>query len=277
MTLGIMGLDKVGLQIVATAGDTEKERRHARTFIFWFSMAPPHPHSHPATRVPRPPSPPWGAAAANGRHPGVSASECASSRMWHAGHAAHITPGAHVRNIRKKHTADSPLPSPDLARRSHARARPTNLDLLEDQKKTRTARARTAQPATSSLTTLSPPTPPPPPHSINNTGSLLPIREKGNWLMCTLLIANTVANVFLPILVASFAGGLVGFIVSTILILLLAEIVPQVCVGGACVRVCVRVAGARTSTHIALSPSLCLCFHAKTRIFAPKQTNKQNA
>lgn len=30
MTLGIMGLDKVGLQIVATAGDTEKERRHAR-------------------------------------------------------------------------------------------------------------------------------------------------------------------------------------------------------------------------------------------------------
>jgi hypothetical protein len=33
MTLGIMGLDKVGLQIVATAGDTEKERRHAREFF----------------------------------------------------------------------------------------------------------------------------------------------------------------------------------------------------------------------------------------------------
>ena len=45
--------------------------------------------------------------------------------------------------------------------------------------------------------------------------------------MCTLLIANTVANVFLPILVSSFAGGLVGFITSTVLILLLAEIVPQ--------------------------------------------------
>ena len=66
------------------------------------------------------------------------------------------------------------------------------------------------------------------PLSLHHQGSLLPIREKGNWLMCTLLIANTVANVFLPILVASFAGGLVGFITSTILILLLAEIVPQV-------------------------------------------------
>jgi len=33
MTLGIMGLDKVGLQIVATAGDTEKERRHARELL----------------------------------------------------------------------------------------------------------------------------------------------------------------------------------------------------------------------------------------------------
>ena len=30
MTLGIMGLDKVGLEIVAKAGDTEKERKHAR-------------------------------------------------------------------------------------------------------------------------------------------------------------------------------------------------------------------------------------------------------
>ena len=76
---------------------------------------------------------------------------------------------------------------------------------------------------TPASTPLPPPLPP-----LSPSGSLLPIREKGNWLMCTLLIANTVANVFLPILVASFAGGLVGFITSTILILLLAEIVPQV-------------------------------------------------
>jgi hypothetical protein len=65
----------------------------------------------------------------------------------------------------------------------------------------------------------------PPPSS---PGSLLPIRDKGNWLLCTLLIANTVANVFLPILVASFAGGLVAFVASTVLTLLFAEIVPQV-------------------------------------------------
>ena len=33
MTLGIMGLDKVGLEIVAKAGDTEKERKHARELL----------------------------------------------------------------------------------------------------------------------------------------------------------------------------------------------------------------------------------------------------
>ena len=56
---------------------------------------------------------------------------------------------------------------------------------------------------------------------------LIPVREKGNWLLCTLLIANTIANTFLPILIASFAGGIYGFIGSTILILVLAEIAPQ--------------------------------------------------
>jgi hypothetical protein len=56
---------------------------------------------------------------------------------------------------------------------------------------------------------------------------LIPIREKGNWLLCTLLIANTVANTFLPILIASFAGGVVAFVVSTVLTLVLAEILPQ--------------------------------------------------
>ena len=71
---------------------------------------------------------------------------------------------------------------------------------------------------------FSPTPPPPPPH---HSGAILPIRNKGNWLLCTLLIANTVANVFLPILIESFAGGVVSFVVSTILTLILAEIVPQ--------------------------------------------------
>lgn len=57
--------------------------------------------------------------------------------------------------------------------------------------------------------------------------ALIPVREKGNWLLCTLLIANTIANTFLPILIASFAGGIYGFVGSTILILVLAEIAPQ--------------------------------------------------
>ena len=60
-----------------------------------------------------------------------------------------------------------------------------------------------------------------------NAKVLIPVREKGNWLLCTLLIANTIANTFLPILIASFTGGIYGFIGSTILILVLAEIAPQ--------------------------------------------------
>ncbi|KAK9806553.1 hypothetical protein WJX73_000035 [Symbiochloris irregularis] len=60
-----------------------------------------------------------------------------------------------------------------------------------------------------------------------NAKKILPLRERGNWLLCTLLIGNTLANSFLSILLAGVTTGILGLIISTALIVVLAEIVPQ--------------------------------------------------
>lgn len=80
------------------------------------------------------------------------------------------------------------------------------------------------------------------------------MRQRGNWLLCTLLIGNTIANcarpalphlqflrhmhelsdglcyaaAFLSILLAGYTSGVLGLVLSTVLIVLFAEIVPQV-------------------------------------------------
>lgn len=70
---------------------------------------------------------------------------------------------------------------------------------------------------------------------------ILPIRLRGNQLLCTLLLGNTVVNAGIAILTASFTSGLLGSLLSTAFILIFGEIVPQ--------SVCSRyglAAGART-------------------------------
>jgi len=56
---------------------------------------------------------------------------------------------------------------------------------------------------------------------------IIPIREKGNLLLCTLLLGNVAVNAALAILLADFAGGLSGFILSTAFIVIFGEIIPQ--------------------------------------------------
>jgi hypothetical protein len=56
---------------------------------------------------------------------------------------------------------------------------------------------------------------------------IYPLRATGNLLLCTLLLGNTSANALFSILIADKTGGIIGFITSTFLILIFAEIVPQ--------------------------------------------------
>ena len=56
---------------------------------------------------------------------------------------------------------------------------------------------------------------------------ILPLRERGNQLLCTLLLGNTLVNALLAILTASITSGVVGGILSTAFILIFGEIIPQ--------------------------------------------------
>jgi len=56
---------------------------------------------------------------------------------------------------------------------------------------------------------------------------VMPIRAKGNLLLCTLLLGNVAVNSALAILLANFAGGIMGFILSTAFIVIFGEIIPQ--------------------------------------------------
>eukprot|EP00602_Paraphysomonas_sp_CaronLab_P000396 CAMPEP_0185032998 /NCGR_PEP_ID=MMETSP1103-20130426/21585_1 /TAXON_ID=36769 /ORGANISM="Paraphysomonas bandaiensis, Strain Caron Lab Isolate" /LENGTH=635 /DNA_ID=CAMNT_0027569117 /DNA_START=55 /DNA_END=1959 /DNA_ORIENTATION=- len=56
---------------------------------------------------------------------------------------------------------------------------------------------------------------------------ILPIRKKGNLLLCTLLLGNVATNALLSILMADMTSGLVGFLSSTVMIVIFGEIIPQ--------------------------------------------------
>jgi metal transporter CNNM len=56
---------------------------------------------------------------------------------------------------------------------------------------------------------------------------LAPVRENGNLLLCTLLLGNVSVNALLSIVMADIAGGLTGFFVSTAILVVFGEIIPQ--------------------------------------------------
>jgi metal transporter CNNM len=56
---------------------------------------------------------------------------------------------------------------------------------------------------------------------------IMTVRKDGNLLLCTLLLGNVAVNSLMSILTAELTSGFVGFALSTILIVLGGEIIPQ--------------------------------------------------
>lgn len=56
---------------------------------------------------------------------------------------------------------------------------------------------------------------------------IMPVRKHGNFLLCTLLLGNTLVNSSFTILLDGLTGGIVAIIGSTLAIVIMGEIVPQ--------------------------------------------------
>mmetsp|Transcript_32193 Transcript_32193/g.44661 ORF Transcript_32193/g.44661 Transcript_32193/m.44661 type:complete len:778 (-) Transcript_32193:255-2588(-) len=57
--------------------------------------------------------------------------------------------------------------------------------------------------------------------------AIMPVRRQGNLLLCTLLLGNTLVNALIAILLAGLTSGLLGGIISTFVIVVFGEIIPQ--------------------------------------------------
>lgn len=57
--------------------------------------------------------------------------------------------------------------------------------------------------------------------------SISPVRKRGNFLLCTLLLGNVLVNSTVTILLDTVGGGVVAVVASTVCIVIFGEIVPQ--------------------------------------------------
>ena len=55
---------------------------------------------------------------------------------------------------------------------------------------------------------------------------ILPLRKRGNLLICTVLLGNVSVNSILSIIMADLTTGLAGMLISTGIVVLFGEIIP---------------------------------------------------
>ena len=65
------------------------------------------------------------------------------------------------------------------------------------------------------------------PAEVANAKAIKPVRAQGNLLLCTLLLGNTLVNAVIAVLLADLTSGLIGTCVTTGLIVVFGEIIPQ--------------------------------------------------
>jgi len=65
------------------------------------------------------------------------------------------------------------------------------------------------------------------PEQLKAAERLLPVRRQGNLLLCTLVLGNVAVTSLSSVLLSTLTSGLVGFAISTVLITVFGEIIPQ--------------------------------------------------
>lgn len=58
--------------------------------------------------------------------------------------------------------------------------------------------------------------------------TIIPVRNHGNYLLCTLLLGNVLVNSTLTIFLDDLTSGVIAIVGSTMGIVILGEIIPQV-------------------------------------------------
>lgn len=58
--------------------------------------------------------------------------------------------------------------------------------------------------------------------------AIQPVRDHGNFLLCSILLGNVLVNSTFTILLDSLTSGLIAVVCSTLLIVIFGEITPQV-------------------------------------------------
>lgn len=56
---------------------------------------------------------------------------------------------------------------------------------------------------------------------------ILPLRKRGNLLICTILLGNVSVNSILSIIMADLTSGIAGMLITTAIVLVFGEVIPQ--------------------------------------------------